>query len=331
MTISLRQSLGNHGKTIFVCALYKFLYLGHFRTLQKPLRTRMMDLGVKGTLLLAPEGINGTIAGLRGGVDQLLQWLENEAGLGNIEYRESQTDELPFLRAKVKLKKEIVTLGVDGIDPNTMAGIHVEPEDWNALLEEPDVLLVDTRNEYEHEVGTFENAVNPQTATFREFPEFVRNHLDPAKHRRIAMFCTGGIRCEKSTALLGQLGFEEVYHLKGGILNYLARIPKANSKWHGECFVFDERVTVTQDLQPGGYGQCRACRLPVSDEDRQSPAYVEGVSCPRCHDRTTPADRARFAERQRQVELAMARGLDHIGADAMPADHVSRRLVNPIE
>ncbi len=307
-----------------VCALYKFVSLPNCRPLRQSLHAQMVRGGVKGTLLLASEGINGTIAGPRGRIDQILAWLENDAGLGPIERKESLTDAPPFRRAKVKLKKEIVTMGVEGIDPNTMAGIPVEPEDWNALLDDPELLLVDTRNHYECEVGTFEQAINPQTATFRDFPEFARHHLDPTQHRKVAMFCTGGIRCEKSTALLAQHGFEKIYHLKGGILNYLARIPAADSKWRGECFVFDERVTVTHDLQPGGYDQCHACRLPVSAQDRQSPHYQAGVSCPRCHGRTRPEHRARFADRQRQVALAVARGAAHIGPDAMPPDHASR-------
>lgn len=307
-----------------VCSLYKFVRLDAYRSLQGPLHARMAEHGVRGTLLLAPEGINGTIAGPRNGIDRVLEWLENDAGIGPIERKESLNDAPPFRRTKVKLKKEIVTMGVDGIDPGAMAGTRVEPEDWNALLADPDVLLVDTRNDYEHEVGTFEGAVNPHTGTFREFPDFARNHLDPSRHRKVAMFCTGGIRCEKSTALLRKLGFDQVYHLNGGILNYLARVPEPESRWRGECFVFDERVTVNHDLEPGGYDQCHACRLPVSEKDKQSPHYVEGVSCPRCHDRTSPEDRARYAERQRQVELAMSQGAAHIGAEAMPADHPSR-------
>lgn len=309
---------------VTVCALYKFVRLDAHGALKGPLKACLARHGVKGTLLLAPEGINGTIAGSRVGIDRVLEWLEQDAGLGPIERKESLNDVPPFRRTKVKLKREIVTMGVDGIDPNTMAGVSVEPEEWNALLDDPDVLLVDTRNDYEHEVGTFENAVNPNTTTFREFPEFARNHLDPERHRKVAMFCTGGIRCEKSTALLRQLGFDQVYHLKGGILNYLARVPEPESRWHGECFVFDDRVTVDHDLRPGGYDQCHACRLPVSAKDKQSPHYVEGVSCPRCHDRTDPGDRERFAERQRQMELAMSRGVAHIGTDAMPEDHPSR-------
>ena len=306
-----------------VCALYKFVRLDQYQDLRQPLHDLMAVHGVRGTILLAREGINGTIAGTREGIDRVLDWLEQDAGVGPIERKESENEEPPFRRTKVKLKQEIVTMGVDGIDPLTMAGTYVEPEDWNALLDDPEVLLLDTRNDYEYEVGTFENAVNPHTTSFREFPEFVENHLDRNRHRKVAMFCTGGIRCEKSTALLNKLGFDNVYHLKGGILNYLARVPESESKWQGECFVFDERVTVDHDLQSGGYDQCHACRLPVSTEDKQSPYYEEGVSCPRCHDRVAPEDRVRFAERQRQMELATSRGTAHIGTEAMPADHPS--------
>lgn len=308
---------------ITVCALYKFVRLERYQDLRQPLHGRMLEHGVRGTILLAREGINGTIAGARAGVDAVITWLENDAGLGPIDRKDAISDEAPFRRTKVKLKKEIVTMGVADIDPATMAGTYVEPEDWNRLLDDPELLLLDTRNDYEYAVGTFENAINPHTTSFREFPDFVENHLDPARHRKVAMFCTGGIRCEKSTALLNRLGFDEVYHLKGGILNYLARVPEEESRWRGECFVFDERVTVDHRLQPGGYDQCHACRLPVSSEDKRSPLYQEGVSCPQCHDRVAPADRERFAERQRQVQLALSRGRAHIGTAAMPADHPS--------
>lgn len=275
----------------------------------------MLEQQVRGTILLAPEGINGTISGSRFGIDTVVEWLRQKAGLEVLEQKESLSDRPPFKRTKVKLKKEIVTMGVNNIDPNEVVGTYVEPRDWNALLEDPEVLLVDTRNEYEYQVGTFKNAVNPRTESFREFPDFVKNHLDPKKHSKVAMFCTGGIRCEKSTALLKHMGFDNVFHLKGGILNYLETVPEEESEWIGECFVFDDRVTVDHDLLPGSYDQCHACRLPISEQDKLSPHYQKGVSCPNCHDKVSLEDKARFAERQRQIELAATRGEDHIGVN----------------
>ncbi len=296
-----------------VCALYKFTRLESYQSLQAPLLSLMQELEVRGTLLLASEGINGTIAGSRAAIDQVLHWLSEQPGLDAIECKESVSDKPPFKRSKVKLKKEIVTLGVEGIDPRHTVGTYVEPEDWNDLIEDPDVVLVDTRNDYECQVGTFKNAINPKTESFREFPQFAKQHLDPARDKKIAMFCTGGIRCEKSTALLKEMGFDQVFHLKGGILKYLEKVPEEQTRWQGECFVFDDRVTVDHDLMPGSYEQCHACRLPISEEDMQSEHYVKGVSCPNCFDKILPEDRQRFAERQKQIELAAARGEVHIG------------------
>jgi UPF0176 protein len=296
-----------------VCALYKFVRLDNFESLRQPLAHLMRAHQVRGTVLLADEGINGTISGTREGVDAVLEWLISEAGVGDLEVKESTSDRPPFKRTKVKLKKEIVTMGVADIDPNQIVGTYVEPDDWNRLLEDPELLLLDTRNHYEYEVGTFENAVNPKTESFREFPRFIDQHLNPEQNPRVAMFCTGGIRCEKSTALLKKKGFKEVFHLKGGILNYLETIPEKNSKWQGECFVFDDRVTVDHQLQPGSYDQCHACRMPISEQDKLSSHYQKGVSCPNCYDKVSPQDKARFAERQHQVELATARGETHIG------------------
>lgn len=298
---------------IVVAALYKFVSLEDFRALRQPLLERMLELGVRGTLLLAHEGINGTISGTREGIDGVLGWLRSDPRFADLEHKESFTDEHPFRRTKVKLKKEIVTLGVEGIDPVCAVGTYLDPEQWNEVISDPETLVIDTRNDYEYEVGTFEGAINPGTRTFREFPAFVQRNLDPARHRRVAMFCTGGIRCEKSTALLRQLGFEEVYHLRGGILKYLEEIPEERSLWRGECFVFDERVTVRHGLAPGSYRQCHACRRPVSEADMQSPYWQPGVSCPKCFARLSDEQKARFAERQRQVELAARRGEEHIG------------------
>ncbi|MEX1058737.1 MAG: rhodanese-related sulfurtransferase, partial [Natronospirillum sp.] len=220
-------------------------------------------------------------------------------------------------RTKVKLKKEIVTLGVEGIDPERVVGTYVQPKDWNALIEDPDVVLVDTRNEYEVDIGTFKGALNPRTESFREFPAYVSTHLDPQKHKKVAMFCTGGIRCEKSTAYLKEQGFEEVYHLQGGILKYLEDIPEAESLWQGECFVFDHRVTVNHALLPGDYQLCGACRAPLSALARQSDQFVRGVSCPQCFAQKTPEQLHRYAEREKQLQLAKRRGEAHIGADAV--------------
>lgn len=306
-----------------VCALYKFVTLENFEALRDPLKAVMLENNVRGTLLLASEGINGTVAGSREGVDQLLSWLQQQPNLANIDYKESYTDKAPFSRSKVKLKKEIVTMGVEGIDPLQVVGTYIEPKDWNVLISDPDVLLVDTRNDYEIEVGTFKNAVDPNTTTFREFPQYVKEHLDPQKHKKVAMFCTGGIRCEKSTAYMKEQGFDEVYHLKGGILKYLEEVDQAESLWQGECFVFDDRVTVNHQLQKGDYDQCHACRLPITELDKQSEHYQPGVSCHRCYDKVTDEQRARFAERERQLQLAKQRGEAHMGGDAV--ESIERR------
>ncbi|GAB2600767.1 oxygen-dependent tRNA uridine(34) hydroxylase TrhO [Nitrincola alkalisediminis] len=301
---------------IVVCALYKFVTLEDHVALRAPLQATLEQQGIRGTLLLAAEGINGTVAGSRQAIDALKDWFAQYEAFSGIDYKESLSDEQPFYRTKVKLKKEIVTLGVEGIDPKRVVGTYVEPKDWNALISDPNVILVDTRNDYEVGIGTFKGAINPKTETFREFPDYVKTHLDPQQHKKVAMFCTGGIRCEKSTAYLKEQGFEEVYHLHGGILKYLEEVPKEESLWEGECFVFDNRVTVDHDLQPGHYSLCAGCRAPLSEEDTLSPHYEEGISCPHCADKQTPEQRERYASRQKQLELAKQRGEAHIGADA---------------
>jgi UPF0176 protein len=301
---------------IVVCALYKFVTLDNYQSLRQPLHDVMDANEVRGTLLLANEGINGTIAGSRIAINNVLTWLRNDPRLSDIDVKESFTDTLPFNRAKVKLKKEIVTMGVEGIDPKGAVGTYVNPKDWNSLISDPDVILVDTRNDYEFKVGTFRNAVNPNTESFREFPNYVRENLDPIKHKKVAMFCTGGIRCEKSTAFLKEQGFDEVYHLKGGILKYLEEVPPEETLWEGECFVFDERVTVNLQLEKGNYDQCNACRLPITQEDKISKKYEQGVSCPNCFDKVTDIQKSRFMEREKQMMLARQRGEAHIGADA---------------
>ncbi len=301
---------------IVVCALYKFVTLENFQGLRQPLHNVLEANQVRGTLLLANEGINGTIAGSRAGIKNVLNWLRNDPRLSDIDYKESFTDSMPFNRAKVKLKKEIVTLGVEGIDPKRVVGTYVSPVDWNQLISDPEVIVVDTRNDYEFKVGTFKNAINPNTESFREFPRFVKEILSPEKHKKIAMFCTGGIRCEKSTAFLKEQGFDEVYHLKGGILKYLEEVPATETLWEGECFVFDERVTVNLQLEKGNYDQCNACRLPITEVDKASDKYQQGVSCPHCFDKVTDIQKSRFMEREKQMELARQRGEAHIGADA---------------
>jgi len=302
-------------RIVVVCALYHFVRLDNFEVLRDPLLQVMQDNHVKGTLLLASEGINGTIAGSRAGIEAVIAWLKKDPRLENLDSKESFDDEIPFYRAKVKLKKEIVTMGVEGIDPNRKVGTHIKPEDWNALISDPDVLLIDTRNRYEVEIGTFKNAVDPGTDSFREFPDYVEKALDPEKHKKVAMFCTGGIRCEKSTAYLKEQGFEEVYHLEGGILKYLETVPEEISLWQGECFVFDNRVAVNHKLEKGGYDQCHACRLPITEEDMQSEMYEKGVSCPRCFDEKSSDQKAKFREREKQMELARKRGEAHLGSD----------------
>jgi UPF0176 protein len=299
---------------IIVAALYRFATLDDFRAMREPLLETCLAAGTRGTLLLAREGINGTIAGSREGIDRVLAYLRGDPRLRDMEHKESRDDHMPFYRMKVKLKKEIVTLGVDGIDPNQQVGTYVSPADWNDLISDPDVLLIDTRNDYEFDIGTFRGAVNPHTTSFREFPEYVRSNLDPARQKKVAMFCTGGIRCEKASAFMLREGFEEVYHLQGGILKYLEEIPEEQSAWEGECFVFDNRVAVDHKLQKGHYDQCHGCRHPITEADKRSGEYLPGICCPHCHDTLTPEQMARFRERQKQVKLAEQRGETHIGA-----------------
>lgn len=298
---------------LVVAAVYKFVKLDDCASMREPLQARCEELAITGTLLLATEGINGTIAGTRAGIDLILAYLRSDPRLGNLEHKESAADLPPFYRMKVKLKNEIVTMGVPGIDPTERVGQYVKPEDWNALINDPDVLLIDTRNDYEVEVGTFKGALDPHITTFREFPEYVKNHINPQQKPRIAMFCTGGIRCEKASAYMLEQGFPEVYHLQGGILKYLENVPASDSLWQGECFVFDQRVAVGQGLAPGHYELCYGCSRPITSEDKTSEKYQSGISCPNCFDRLTPEKRAAAMERQKQVTLSVGRGEKHIG------------------
>ena len=292
---------------LVVAALYRFTRLEDYRELREPLLSECLAAGLRGTFLLAGEGINGAVAGSREALDRVLAYLRRDPRLQDLKHRETRATEPPFQRMKVKLKKEIVTMGVAGIDPAAEPGSHVEPADWNELVKADDVLLLDTRNNYEISIGSFRGALRPATTNFREFPEFVRRQLDPAKHRRIAMFCTGGIRCEKAAAFMLGQGFEEVLKLRGGILNYLAQIPPEQSAWEGECFVFDDRVALNHRLDKGRYDQCHGCRHPITAQDRQSPLYRQGVCCPACHGHLTDVKKARFAERRKQLTLARLR------------------------
>ena len=301
---------------IQVAALYKFTPFSNPASLREPLLVACEEVVVKGTLLLAHEGINGTIAGTDNAIAAVLDHIRALPGCADTDVKFSLAPEMPFHRMKVRLKREIVTMGEPDIDPRHSVGRYVDPQDWNALIEDPDTIVIDTRNDYEVAVGTFEGAVDPHTQSFRDFPKWFREHREDLLEgkKRVAMFCTGGIRCEKSTSFLRAEGIEDVYHLKGGILKYLETVPEEESKWHGDCFVFDERVTVRHGLETGDYGLCRACRRPVSLSDRASPAFEEGVSCPACFDERTEEQRERYRERQRQEELARRRGTSHVGA-----------------
>ena len=297
-----------------VAALYRFARLDDCGALRGPLAKFCEAHAIKGTLLLAPEGINGTVAGHGDAIDALLGWLEAIPALRGLDVKFSDAGTMPFHRMKVRLKREIVTMGITDLDPETEAGTYVEPSDWNALISDPDTVVIDTRNDYETALGTFAGAVDPSTPSFTAFPDWADRNADQLRGRKVAMFCTGGIRCEKATAYMRRIGVDDVYHLRGGILRYLEQVPADDSLWQGECFVFDERVSLRHGLEGGEAQLCRACRHPLTAEDRTSSLFVEGVSCHRCHDIRTEEDRARYAERHRQVALAKRRGDGaHIG------------------
>ena len=303
---------GAQGERVVV-ALYRFVKLEDFEQLKAPLLEICRRAGLKGTLLLAQEGINGTVAGTRPGIQSVIDWLLEDSRFQGLDWKESFYDADPFHRMKVKLKREIVTMGVEDIDPNVCVGRYADSAQWNALMDDPECLVIDTRNDYEVAIGSFRGAVNPSTQHFRDFPQWVRDNLRPTEHKKIAMFCTGGIRCEKSTSFLVSKGFAEVWHLKGGILKYLEEMPESESRWEGECFVFDSRVAVNHRLMKGSFDQCYACRHPITEEDKASDRYERGVSCPHCYQQLTEDKEARFRERQKQVELAANRGERHIG------------------
>lgn len=297
-----------------VAALYRFARLPQYRELREPLAELCCRNGIKGTLLLAAEGINGTVAGSAASIGKLVSYIESIPELAGPELKYSHASTMPFHRMKVRLKREIVTMGVDNIDPLQNVGTYVAPENWNDLISDDGTIIVDTRNDYEVAIGTFKGAENPNTKTFREFPQWVEENRDRLEGKKIAMFCTGGIRCEKATAFVKGLGLNDVFHLKGGILKYLEEVPREKSLWEGDCFVFDERAAVGHGLAESDIEFCRACRRPVRHEDRNSPYYKEGISCAACHDERSPEDRARYAERQKQISLATRQGRKHIGS-----------------
>ncbi len=305
---------------ITVAALYKFTPFADPAALRGPLARTCCSAGVKGTLLLAREGINGTIAGSRAGIDAALAHIRALPGCADLDCKESTAPEQPFGRLKVRLKAEIVTMGEPGVDPRAAVGRYVAPQAWNALITAPDVAVIDTRNDYEVAIGSFAGAIDPATTSFREFPAWWQANRDRLQGKRIAMFCTGGIRCEKATSYLRAHGVDEVYHLKGGILKYLEEVPATESLWQGSCFVFDDRVSVGHGLRPGAHTLCHACRRPLAPADKARPEFEEGVACHRCAAETSAAEKARFRERQRQIALARARGSRHLGPSDAEAD-----------
>ncbi len=317
-------------KAYKVAALYHFVSFPDFEALQAPLVAFCDSHGIKGTLLLAREGINGTVAGSPQAIDELMGYLKSgplfQNRLAGLEVKYSFSDEPPFRRMKVRLKQEIVTLRAPEADPTQQVGTYVVPEDWNAIISDPDMVVIDTRNDYEVEIGTFKGAVDPKTASFTEFKDWVADNLDPKKDKKVAMFCTGGIRCEKASSYMLAHGFEEVFHLKGGILKYLEEQPEEGSLWEGGCFVFDERVAVGHDLVPQDYLLCHACRQPLAAEDRAHPDYELGVQCAYCKDQRTERERERARERQKQMQIAKDKGVAHLGdAAAVDAEKMRAR------
>ena len=299
-----------------VAALYKFTSLPDYTFLREPLQNICDLYGIKGTLLLALEGLNGTIAGNAAGIANIISFLRADPRLADLDVKYSAAEDMPFYRMKVRLKREIVTMGVEGVDPNKTVGTYVDPADWNALITDPDTILIDTRNDYEVGIGTFQGALNPNTKTFREFPDWVEANRGSLNKPKVAMFCTGGIRCEKASSFMLENGFDDVYHLKGGILKYLETQPKSQSLWEGDCFVFDQRVAVAHGLEESKYDQCFACRRPITEDEKLREEYQKGISCHHCHEEMTETQKAAFAERQKQIQLAKTRGDIHIGRKA---------------
>ena len=300
---------------ILVAALYKFVEIDDLLFLQNNLYKICEENNIMGTILIADEGINGTISGKHNEIKETISSLTSDNRFSNIEIKYSSTDKQPFHRMKVRLKKEIVTIGLPEINPNKKVGTYVKPDDWNDLISDPNVVVIDTRNKYETKIGSFQNALDPETSSFREFPDWVKKFKSSKENanKKIAMFCTGGIRCEKASSLMKEEGFEDVYHLQGGILKYLETIDKENSLWNGECFVFDQRVCLTDELEVGSYKMCFACRMPITEEEMQNEKYIEGISCIYCYDKTTKEKKERFGSRQKQILLAKERGEKHLG------------------
>ena len=307
-------------KGVIVAAFYKFIHLSDPVAVQRDLQKACESAGILGTILIAHEGINGTVCALREGICALMAHFADSPYFSDIQPKYSFAKEPAFYRMKVRLKREIVTMGQPDIDPENSVGTYVSPQDWNAVISASDTLVIDTRNRYEVAIGTFENAVDPETASFRDFPAWIENYMadlpEEKRPKNIAMFCTGGIRCEKATSYLRARGYENVFHLEGGILKYLETMPAEDSAWRGECFVFDQRVSVKHGLAPGAYDQCHACRTPLTQEDKQLASFEHGVSCLHCIDAHDDADRARFRERQKQIRLSKERGQAHIGKAA---------------
>ena len=301
-----------------IAAFYHFANLDNYVDIQARLLQECIKENIMGTVLLAKEGINGTIAGSNGSIKNVLTYIRSDHRLHELIHKVSYAEKPPFLRMKVRLKKEIVTMGVPNVDPENTVGTYITPTEWNNLILDPDVITIDTRNNYEIEIGSFANSINPNTTSFREFPDWVKKNKSILKNKKIAMFCTGGIRCEKSTSYLKESGYKEVFHLKGGILKYLEEVPPKDSLWRGECFVFDERVSVGHDLEIGSYDLCHACRHTITEKDKLSPLYKLGISCPRCYEITSVNQKKRFTERQKQMDLAKARNEEHIGSKSMP-------------
>ncbi len=299
---------------VCVTAYYKFVVLDNLTVYQSAIRDFCQKHSIKGIVLLAEEGINSTVAGSGEAIKAYKAFLKSFPAFQDLTFKDSSAKKIPFRRLKVRLKKEIVTLGQDGISPTKKVGTYVKPQDWNALITDPEVLVVDTRNDYEVDIGTFKGALDPKTKSFRDLPKYVTENLDPTKHKKVAMFCTGGIRCEKSTAYMLEKGFEEVYHLEGGILKYLEEIPAEESLWKGSCFVFDQRVAVNQGLELANYDMCFGCRRPIDEQDKENPLYEEGVSCPKCYHERNDQQRSNARQRHLQELVAKRNGKRHIGA-----------------
>ena len=299
-----------------VAALYKFSSINDPESLHNEIRKSLKSLSISGTILVGEEGINGTISGTNSNIKKAIAFIQSIKGFASLDIKYSESPKNPFIRLKIKLKKEIVTIGDRSINPNKIVGDYVDPKNWNSLIDDKDTILIDTRNDYEYSIGTFKNAINPNTVKFREFPKWVKDQNfteDDKKNKKVAMFCTGGIRCEKASSLMMKDGFENVHHLKGGILNYFQSVKNEDSLWEGECFVFDDRVSVNQDLTVGTYDMCHGCRMPITEDDKKLKEYIKGVACPKCFNTTTEDQKARYMSRQKQVDLAKARNQKHIG------------------